>query len=287
MSMSLNPLVFLVGCALLGAGCNRAPEGPQVPSAAPSSAPSSAAATPTSGAVPPGTLGRAGPAMLDLAGLQEAVREVQVLGRWRGRPAPVEALDDPLVRRRILTRALENRLIRDEVARRGLTAGPAAIERALVNALAGRGPSHAVDAVPDADTLEAQIAARFEAPVARVRRVAADLLGSEALAQALLDEVPEARIKADWVAAQTARDLEVWQVPRVPTAQEIDEAERTRGAEIEAWYAAHMSRFSTPARVSLHRLFLQGTDAGTRAKLEALRARLAAGEDFEALARSE
>ncbi len=295
-----NPL-FLRGLTLWVAvgfgGCRDPRPAPATPPGSlPSAAAGSASTTAATSAPPapgsqagnrPDALGRAGPVQLGLPGLQRAVAEVRVLGLWRGKPAPEAALDDPLVRRRILTRALETQLIRQEVARRGLSASDAAVEAALVNALAGRGPRTPVEGpIPERDLLAGQVAARFDAPAEVVRRVAADLLESEALANALLDTTPEATLQAAWVRQETQRVVDLVQVGRVPTAREIDAAVRARGAAIDAWYAEHADRFNQPERVSLHRMFVRGRSPEARARLDALRARVLGGEAFEAVAQA-
>jgi parvulin-like peptidyl-prolyl isomerase len=240
--------------------------------------------------VPPDTLGRAGPVHLDLAGLRVAIAESRVLQAWQGREAPVEALASVELRQRLLSQALENRVVRLEVNRRGLSVDASTLERALVNAAAGQ-PADAPlsEPPPSAAVLDERLRARYGVAPEVVARVARDMLESARLSEALLDEVSD--LKAAWMAANTEAVLDLVLSPRVPTSQEIDRAVRARAAEIAAWYAKNEGRFNQPERLRLSRIAVKvaaETEAeAVRITAESLRNRVLAGEDFRQLARTE
>ena len=230
-------------------------------------------------------LGRAGPVELDLQGLRRAITEARVLQIWRGQAAPLEALDAPLVRRRLLTQALETRVVRHELARRRISTTPEALDLAVANAADGRGPAAPrTGPAPTPEALTASIHARYGVEPAVVRRVAQDLLEAPLLVEALLDAEPDEALKARWIDAETQLVVDVVRVPRVPTTAEINAVVRGRAAEIDTWYTAHSNRFNTPQRARVHRFFLKGTSEATREKLASFRDRILAGEPFEALA---
>ena len=85
-------------------------------------------------------------------------------------------------------------------------------------------------------------------------------------------------------------------VVRPLLAKEVRESALPR-SEMEAWYAANSEHFGRPARVQIREILVTSTASGAgdtttdaaaaRAKADALRARLLAGEDFAAVATSE
>lgn len=245
-------------------------------------------------------LGRAGQVAIDLTAFRAAIDEARILEQWRrGRPPPFEALEAPRLRRRLLIQALETRVIRDAVVARGIAADPARLDEMLRLAAVGhrleRPPSPEMQAAAQAITdVDARLAARFEAPAARVRRVARDVLESELLTTALLDAVPHATIEAAWRDAHTSVALDLILVSRVPTTREIQRAVESRQAEIKAFYQESRRLFVTPERRFIRRLTVPAArDAepamaeAARQKVEALRARVVAGEELEALVRAE
>ncbi|MEZ4471281.1 MAG: peptidylprolyl isomerase [bacterium] len=272
-------------CAALLAGCGRAP---QASDAAPRAADAARAvdAAVTDMAIPPGALGRAGEVVLGEAELLQAVEEARALQHWRdGQAPPMEALASPMLRRRLVIQALETRVVRGEVARRGLAIPVRAVEDALRNAADGRAfdaPRPVEEAPLDPDTLQARLAARFGAVAPHLRRVAEDLLGARLLAEALLDAVDDAELQARWRAEGTQVVVDVIQIPRVPTNREIDAAVRLRADDLKTWFEGHRALFHRPVRRRVVRVGLPATE---RPRLEALRVRAAAGADLEALAR--
>lgn len=297
MPTGLGLWLTLSACRAPGGGPPDA--GPSGASASGVSAPSSAASGPPAAAasapgrdpeVPPETLGRAGPVHLDLAGLRTAIAEARVLQAWQGREAPIEALNSGELRQRLLTQALETRVVRLEVARRGLTLDAGTLERALVNAAAGQPASTPLSGPPPAaEVLDERLRARYGVEPEVVARVARDMLESARLSESLLDEATDADLQSAWLAAKTEAVLDVVLSPRVPTSQEIDRAVRAKADEIAAWYAAHETRFNQPERLRLSRIAVAaGPEAEVgRRTAEGLRARVAAGEDFATIARQE
>lgn len=285
----LLALVALAGC--------RAPAPSAAPDAAPER-PTRARPAPDAGddvAVPADAIGRAGPVIMRPADVARAVEQARVLQHWNtGTPPPLDALASITVRRRLLIRALEQRLVRTEAAARGLSA-PAAEVDALLRAAAVGTPPRAED-LPDAGAplpdAAARAAARLGTTPDVVREVAQDLVVARLLATDLVERVPEATIEQAWRAERTRATARLVSVPRVPTAREIDAAERTREADIAAWYARNLHRFRTPERAEVLRLFVAAAPddpaarAAARAKLKALRARVEAGEAFDAVARA-
>ena len=216
-----------------------------------------------------------------------AVDEARILQTWRGgAPPPPEALANLMLRRRVLTKALETRVVRLEVARRGLEIPAAEVSELMRAAAIGKGPRPL--AGPPVEDLEARIFARFGAPVDRVERVARDLVESRVLTEALLEGVDDATLRSAWADAGTSVRLDLVGVSRVPTSREIDQAVDARAAEVASWYEAHRSRFVRPARTLVSRVYVAyGADRGAaRERIEALRARVAGGEALEAVARS-
>src|SRR5688500_7345867 len=106
---SRSPVTGCVALVLALAAC-RDPGPAPVPAHAP--APATVAAE---------IIGRAGPVTMTVADLRTAVEEARVFQTWRtGEAPPVEALRNPMLRRRVLSKALETRVVRDEAAKRGL-----------------------------------------------------------------------------------------------------------------------------------------------------------------------
>ena len=234
-----------------------------------------------------GQIGRAGPASLDTAGFFDAIAEARVLEQWRAnRVPPIEALRSADLRRRVVIKALETRVVRTEVDRRGLQPEPVAMTTALANAALGRPYSAPLKAAPPAD-LEARLAAKYISSVARVRSVAADLLGSRALAESLLDEVDDATHRARWLRESTLLTLDLLFVPRVPTSQEIEATTKLRPDDIDIWYAVHAARYTRPERARVRRLFARAADTSpaalkaARARIDAWAARLRDGDDLD------
>lgn len=250
----------------------------------------------------PDVLGRAGAVTLDVAGFRVAVDEARVLEQWRrGAPPPLQALANPRLRRRLMTQALETRVVRREARRRGLAPDPTRFGEMLRLAAAGHRletpPTPeviaAARALPDVDRA---LVERFGAPAERVRRVGQDVIEAELLADALLAEVPEATLAEAWRKANTRVVLDLVRVPRVPTSGEIDRAVAERQPAITAYYRAHPRLFRSPERAFVRRLLVPvaadaspAERAAARARAEALRAEaVAAGpEGFEALVRRE
>lgn len=232
-------------------------------------------------------IGRAGPASLDEAGFFNAISEARVLEQWRAnRIPPVEALRSADLRRRVVIKALETRVVRTEVDRRGLQPGPADMMTALTNAALGRSYATDLAGAPPAD-LEARLAAKYVSPVARVRAVAADLLGTRALAEALLNEVDDATHRARWMRESTRITLDLLFVPRVPTSKEIEATVKLRSDDIDIWYAVNSARYVRPERARVRRLFAKAADASSaglqaaRARIDGWAARLRAGDDLD------
>ncbi len=250
----------------------------------------------------PNTLGRAGPVILDVAGFREAVDEARILQQWRrGEPAPLEALKDVGLRRRVMTQALETRVIRREAARRGLAPQAERFEEMMRLAAAG----HRLELPPSPEVMASAAAlgavdpaleARFGAPAERIRRVGLDVLEAELLADALLAEVDEATVEAAWRATNTRITVDLVRVPRVPTSAEIDRAIAERQPAISAFFQENQRLYRVAERAFVRRLLVpvapdadDETRAAARARAEALRAAaVAAGPaGLEALIRRE
>lgn len=232
-------------------------------------------------------IGRAGPVVMDVDALRVAVQEARVLQAWRGgAQPPAEALESIMLRRRLLTKAMETRLVRLEVARRGLELPAAEVDGLMRAAALGKAP-RPLPGPPVADA-DARIFERFGVPTAQVRRVAEDLVSGRVLTEALLDDVDVETLRARWRKEQTRVRLDLVGVPRVPSSKEIDAATKARSAEIDAWYAAHRNRFVRPERTIVSRVFVAfGPDRGvTRAKIDGLRGRVAGGEAVGEVARA-
>lgn len=246
----------------------------------------------------PGVLGRAGAVTLDVEGLRDAVDEARVLQQWRrGVAPPLGALGDVGLRRRLLIEALENRVVRAEVARRGLVVELERLDEMLRLAAVG----HRVELPPtpeqvaeaqalSAEQVDARLAARFGVMPERVRRVGLDVLEAALLTEALLDAVDEAGLQQAWVEANTRLVLDVVRVSRVPTPGEIDAAVSARAGEMAAFYDKNRALFEAPERAFVRRVWVPVADdasavvrAAARVRAEGLRARVAGGADLDAV----
>jgi hypothetical protein len=188
------------------------------------------------------------------AGFDQAIVEARVLEQWRAnRTPPIEALRSRDLRRQIVIKALETRVVRLEAAKRGLQPDPTALRAALTNAALGR--PYVTPVKTPLDDLDARLAARYAAPAERVRQVAIDLLESQAFAAALLDEVDDATHKARWITESTTVSLDLVFVPRVPTLWELEATVKLRADDIDIWYAVHRARYDRPARAQVRRAF--------------------------------
>ena len=250
---------------------------------------------------------------MDVADLRVAVGEARVLQQWvTGKRPPARALLNPLQRRHVLKKALENRVVRQERQRRGTYVPPRLVRRFLLDAAAGRPPDgRPPDALGTAldsqggnlgldrvgskstvldNTLEEQLEARFDAPAETVRRVAVDLLGARLLTETLIDEISDAAVRDSWLQDNTWLVADVVSIPRVPTSREIDRAVAARQPALADYYARHPRLFRTPERAVVRLLLIEsdpdasaGEDA--RARAQKLRHRIHEGASFEALAR--
>jgi hypothetical protein len=241
-------------------------------------------------------LGKAGPVEIDLNEYRRAISETRILRKWRtGQAAPLAALKDRRLRKQILTRALETRLVRREVNRRRLVVPPKDMEGLLVRAALGIQPdsglskTHYARAPKDIDRLEAKVVAQFGAPFSHVKRVAQDFIEHRVLAEDLLNSVPESKRKEIWLNEKTCIRLELFRVPRVPTGVEITDAVQKRHAEFDAYYQKNPRLFKTPARSFVRRFLLPNTDRNkdvdVKKKLATYRKRIQAGDDMETLVR--
>ena len=212
--------------------------------------------------------------------MREAVAEARVLRHWQSGTKPeLSALKNPRLRQKVLIRAIETRLVRREVERRNLAIDPLVIEGLLMRAAQGILPEKRLRADQgqplDLETLKAMIEARYGVPFSTVRRVALDLVEHRALADHLMAATLTSDIKAAWQAEMNCIDATLYRIPRVPTSKEIDEAVRTRGADISEYYQENGRLFRTPARTFVKRLLLPASDAedknAVRIRLEELR----------------
>lgn len=243
----------------------------------------------------PNVLGRAGPVVLDIGAFAVALDEARILEQWRtGQSPPAEALRDPRLRRRLMTQALETRVVRLEARQRGLAPDPERFEQMMRLAAAG----HRLETPPSPEVLasvqaleavDPALEARFGASAERVRRVGLDVLEAEMLADALLSAVPESASKAAWLADNTRVVVDVVRVPRVPTSSEIDRAIESRGPAIAEYFASHQRLFRTPERAFVRRLLVPvpadadpAARAEARRRAEALRAEVVAAEAQDA-----
>ncbi len=228
------------------------------------------------------SIGRAGPVEMDLEGLRDAVCEARVLQHWRsGRAPDPKALESGMLRRRVLTKAMETRLVRLEIARRGLTLPPGELDALLRRAAAGLPPGRGGSPEAPGD-LGAALSARYGAEAARVERVARDLIEARLLTEALLNGVGEAQLKRQWTRRETLVVLDLVRVPRVPSSAEIDAAVKARKAQITRRYERARVRFVQPPRRQVSRFF-----AKAKAEAHAARGAIAAGADFASRARAE
>ena len=241
-----------------------------------------------------GVLGRLNTVEIDLAEYRRAVAQTRILRKWRSNAeSPLEALSQTALKRKIMLRALEARLVRAEVTRLDIPLDTTQLQRLIVNAAYGHPPDYPISAnrvraaAADMDKLEAQIVARFETSLAQVKRVAQDLLEHQALAKHLLDQTKPLLIKRAWTDELRCVDAELFLIPRVPTSREIDQAISNAQPAIKAYYDGNPRLFNTPARTFVRRLLLPNRDAkkdrSTKKALEAFRQNVLDGEDMETL----
>ena len=88
--------------------------------------------------VPDEALGRAGSVTMELPEFRQAIAEARALQEWRsGKAAPLTALENMMLRRRVLTRGLETRVVRAEARKRNLTPDIKVVNALLAQAAAG------------------------------------------------------------------------------------------------------------------------------------------------------
>ena len=145
----------------------------------------------------------------------------------------------------------------------------------------------------DPDEIDARLVARYTRRH-HVRTAVRDLAEHSAFAHALLEEVPEKRIRATWADRNTCMTLELFRIARVPTSREISDAVKRRQTEMPTYYAEHPKLFQRKAKVFLRRFKLdfkqderERTSETIRTRVEAARQRVQAGADLEALVRAE
>jgi hypothetical protein len=235
-------------------------------------------------------LARVGAHRLGLDEVREAVAEARVLQHWRsGQRPPDEALKGGELRIRLVEQAMDRRLIRAEVERRGLELPADEVDALLERAAQGLPPDAPPASGADPATLEARLAARYGEGVLFLREVATDLVRHRVLTERLVAEVSDAELQRLWRSEETRVDVSLVSVLRVPTGPEIDAFERANAREIEAYYRAHADDYEAAARRRVRRVFFEtdGQDPGVLAQLrtqaEATRQALEAGGDFEAL----
>lgn len=239
-------------------------------------------------------LARLGSVEMDLPEYRRAIGQTRILRKWRSNAdSPLEALQQTALKRKIMLRALETRVVRAEVTRLNIAIDAPQLQRLMVNAARGNPPDYPISAdrvqsaLADMDELEARIVARFGTSLAQVKRVAQDLLEHQALAKHLLDHSQPELIKHAWTDELRCVDAELFLIPRVPTSREIDQAVSNAQAGIKAFYKGNPRLFNTPARTFARRLLLPNRDAkkdrAAKEILEALRQRVIDGEDMEKL----
>ena len=265
-------------CLVLGA-CGPSAEGPSEPG--PADPPTPTQANP---------LARVGPHRLGLDEVREAVAEARALQHWRsGQRPPEEALKGGELRVRLVEQAMDRRLVRAEVERRGLEIPADEVDALLERAAQGLPPDAAPVAGSDPATLETRLAARYGEGVLYLREVAMDLVRNRVLTERLVAEVTDAELQRLWRSEETRVDASLVSVIRVPTGPEIDAFERTRADEIERYFQANADDYAAAARRRVRRVFFEtdGQDPGVLAQLrtdaETTRRALEAGTDFDAL----
>jgi hypothetical protein len=225
----------------------------------------------------------------DLPGIIAAARALQI---WQsGRRPPESALLQLEVRLSLLEAALDTRLVRAEVARRGLAPPPEAVEPLMRLARAGLSPETSTPLPLDAPQPYTGPAfeARYLLDERAFHEVAQDVLEASRLRDALLAEITPETLRAAFDSSRTRVTLDVVTVGRVPTPREIDDAVRQRPDELRAWYDAHPELFVTPTRRATRRVLVSpdGQDpaavAAARSTAERLHAAAAAGTPFDAL----
>lgn len=225
----------------------------------------------------------------DLPGIIAASRALQI---WQsGHRPPESALGQFEVRLGLLEAALDTRLVRAEVARRGLTPAPEAVEPLMQLARAGLPPDgtgryREGDPVPFTGSA---FSARYLIDEIAFREVAQDVLEASRLREALVAEITPETVRRAYEESRTRVTLDIVTVGRVPTPREMDEAVRLRQDELQAWYDAHPELFITPTRRATRRVLVTPTGqdpaalAAARTTAERLHALAAAGTPFDAL----
>jgi len=225
----------------------------------------------------------------DLPGIIAASRALQI---WQsGRRPPESALGQLEVRLGLLEVALDTRLVRAEVARRGLTPSPEALEPLMQLARAGLPPegARALSEGGPAPFTGPAFSDRYLIDEAAFREVAQDVLEASRLREALVAEITPETVRRAFDESRTRVSLDVVTVGRVPTPREIDEAIRLRQDELQAWYDAHPELFITPTRRATRRVLVTPTGqdpaalTAARETAERLHALVAAGTTFDAL----
>jgi hypothetical protein len=229
---------------------------------------------------------------MDLDAYRGAVAEARALQVWRsGKPAPMTALENPVLRRRVLTKALETRVVRRETSRRGLTPDLDVLNGLLMQAAQGQPPNLAraksSASSVRAEELEAKLFGRYSELGPHIRRAALDIIDAGMLADQLLGQTPEAVFKAAWKAQNTTVMVDLVRIPRVPSSREIDVAVRQRQPAMKRYHETESKFFRKPARVFLRRMWLPWPKDATneqkealRTQINALRKQVESGTDF-------
>ena len=94
-----------------------------------------------------GVLGRLNTVEIDLAEYRRAVAQTRILRKWRSNAeSPLEALSQTALKRKIMLRALEARLVRAEVTRLDIPLDTTQLQRLIVNAAYGHPPDYPISA---------------------------------------------------------------------------------------------------------------------------------------------
>ncbi|MEE2757641.1 MAG: peptidylprolyl isomerase [Myxococcota bacterium] len=245
-------------------------------------------------AITDGPIGRLGDIKMGLTDYRTAISETIILRLWQTKKnAPLSALKSLPLRQKVLLRALETRVVRQKFSDLGLTRSTKMMEALLAKAALGLQPDHRlsesdrVAALSDLELLEAQIVARFNAPFAHVKRVAADLVEHRILADKMLDKLLDTGPQAAWTEEKTCLSAELYRVPRVPTALEIDKAIEELQPQMKTYYESNPRLFKTPARTFIRRFLLENTDATkdmvVKKRLQQFRQTVIDGGDMEVL----
>jgi hypothetical protein len=284
------PRLDAVTLALLAFACGdpRPPEAAApAPTATGSRAPSAEAAHRPADAV----AGAAG-AWITIGDLPQLVAAARALQIWQsGRRPPESALQQSEVRLGLLESALDTRVVRAEVARRGLAPAPEALEPLLALARAGLPPDAAGRTGPATPSpfVGPAFEHRYLIDERAFREVAQDVLEASLLREALISEITPDTLRRAFDEARTRVTLDIVTVGRVPTPRELDEAIRSRPDELRSWYDAHPELFVTPTRRATRRVLVTPTGqdpaalAAARATAERLRSLAVAGTPLDTL----